>query len=224
MASDKNEELSISDKIALFIQKYRTALLVLLILCVTGILGAVAFFSIRATMQKNAIVTLETLEKRMFDLGDLSDTTKSMDILALLEELKAFAPGTFGYASAKAYSLAADIHAARNEWNTAEEFWVLSSQRAPKIYLAPLSLYNAAVAAEEQGKLDAAIEYYNQSLLVAGEFPAAPRARFNIARIYEAKNDKAAAAEAYRSLIEKVPSDSNWIKLAQSRLISLELE
>jgi tetratricopeptide (TPR) repeat protein len=223
MANDKNEELSTSDKIALFIQKYRTALLALLILCAAGILGSVAFFSIRATMQKKAIVTLEALEKRVVDLGDLSDTSQSMEVLALLEELKAFAPGTFGYASAKAYSLAADIYAARNEWSSAEEYWVLSSRRAPKIYLAPLSLYNAAVAAEEQGKLDEAIDYYNQSL-VSVDFPAGPRARFNIARIYEAKNDKAAAAEAYRSLIEKVPSESNWIKLAHSRLISLELE
>jgi tetratricopeptide (TPR) repeat protein len=224
MADNKTEVLSTSDKIALFIQKYRTPLLVLLIFLAAGIIGSVAFFSIRAELQKKAILTLEALEDRMIELGDISDTTKSMDVQALLEEIKAFAPGTFGYASAKAYSLAADIYAARNEWARAEEFWVLSSQRAPKIYLAPLSLYNAAVAAEEQGKLDAAIGYYNQSLATSANFPAAPRAHFNIGRLYEAKHDTAAASEAYRSLIDNFPVESNWVKLAQSRLISLEIE
>jgi tetratricopeptide (TPR) repeat protein len=224
MATSKTEVLSTSDKIALFIQKYRTPLLVVLLFFAVGIIGSVAFFSIRTELQKKAIVTLEALEDRMIKLGDVSDTAKSMDVQALLEEINAFAPGTFGYASAKAYSLAADIYAARNEWAKAEESWVLSSQRAPKIYLAPLSLYNAAVAAEEQGKLDAAIEYYNQSLASSADFPAAPRARFNIGRIYEAKHDKEAASEAYRSLIDNFPVESNWVKLAQSRLISLEIE
>jgi tetratricopeptide (TPR) repeat protein len=79
------------------------------------------------------------------------------------------------------------------------------------------------VAAEEQGKLDEAIEYFNQSLLAA-DFPAAPRARFNIGRLYEAKHDKEAASEAYRSLIENTPVESNWVKLAQSRIISLEID
>jgi tetratricopeptide (TPR) repeat protein len=223
MANTTTEDLSTSDRIALFIQKYRTILLVLLIFLTGTVIGSIAFFSIRSALQKKAIITLEALEDRMIELGDVSDTAKSMDVQALLEEINAFASDTFGYAAAKAYSLAADIYAARNEWAGAEESWVLSSQRAPKIYLAPLSLYNAAVAAEEQGKLDAAIEYYNQCLLSAN-FPAAPRAHFNIGRIYEAKHDKEAAAEAYRNLIDNFPVESNWVKLAQSRLISLEIE
>ncbi|GHV86698.1 hypothetical protein AGMMS50230_23060 [Spirochaetia bacterium] len=215
---------SISDKIALFVQKYRVFLLGFLIVLVAALIGTAVFLAIRDTLQKNAIVTLEGLEKRKIDLGDLGDSSKSLEVQALLEEFNNFAKSTFGYSSAKAHWLAADIYAARNEWAAAEAAWAASAEAGVKTYLVPLSLFNAAAAAEEQGKLDEAIDYYNRSLLFEEEFPAASRVRFNIGRIYEAKKDKTAAAEAYRSLIEKAHEGSTWAKLAQSRIIAMELE
>jgi tetratricopeptide (TPR) repeat protein len=222
MAKDKTEILNTGDKIALFLQKYRAAFWGVLGIMIAGVIGSVLFFTVRNVLQNKAIVTLEAFEKRKTDLGDLADASKSMEVQALLEEINAFAPKTFGYASAKAYSLAADIYAVRGEWAPAEEAWAASAGRSPGIYLAPLSLYNAAVAAEEQGNLDKAVEYYNRALAFPGIFPASQRAQFNIGRIYEAQNNKEAASEAYRNLIEKSSSDSNWAKLAQSRIIFLE--
>ncbi|MDR1143798.1 MAG: tetratricopeptide repeat protein [Spirochaetaceae bacterium] len=224
MAAAKTETLNAGDKFALFLQKYRRAFWGLLGIVIAGIIGSVLFFTVRNALQNRAIVTLEAFETRKTDLGDLADTSKSMEIQALLEEINAFAPKTFGYASAKAYSLAADIYAARGEWALAEEAWAASAERASRIYLAPLSLYSAAVAAEEQGNLDKALEYYTRTLAFSGVFPASQRAQFNIGRIYEARNDKEAASEAYRNLIEKSSPDSNWAKLAQSRIIFLEME
>jgi tetratricopeptide (TPR) repeat protein len=222
MVAAKTETLNTGDKLALFLQKYRKAFRGFLGIVIAGVIISVLFFMVRTALQNRAIVTLEAFEKRKADLGDLEDTSKSIEVQALLEEINAFAPKTFGYASAKAYSLAADIYAARGEWVPAEEAWAASAGRSPGIYLAPLSLYNAAVAAEEQGSLDKAIEYYNRALAFSGVFPASQRAQFNIGRIYEAQNKKEAASEAYRSLIEKSSPDSNWAKLAQSRIISLE--
>jgi len=183
----------------------------------------VVFFSVRDQMQKKAIAVLEGYEKRKAELGDINEAAP-MEVEALLGELNAFAPSTFGYASAKAYSLSADIYAARSEWAQAEEAWLRSAQKGAKTYLAPFSLFNAAAAAEEQGKLEEAIDYYNRSLAFTGIFPAAPRAQFSIGRIHEAMQDKEAAKEAYRALIEKNSADSTWAKLAQSRIIALELE
>ena len=220
MAADKTEIVSPGDRIAFFLQKYRTILLSTLVLFAAALIGVTAFFSIRTAMQKKAIAVLEGYEERKSKL-DLEDDSQSPEAGALLEEVTAFAPKSFGYAAAKAWSLAADIHAARGEWDKAEEAWSASAQKGKDIYLFPLSLYSAAVAAEEQGKLDSALEYYRRSLTFPGIFPAASRSRFNIGRIHEAQGEREKAAEAYRDLIEKAP-ESNWAKLAQSRIITLE--
>jgi tetratricopeptide (TPR) repeat protein len=223
METEKTQAVRSSDTIFLFIQKYRTFFVVLLALIVAGLLGSVAFFSVRNQMQKKAIAKLEEIEKQKTELGDVKDA-EAEKVDAILNDLIAFAPTAFGYASAKAYALAADIYAARNEWNLAEESWLHSAQKGAKTYLAPISLFNAAVAAEEQGKLEEALNYYKQTLDFTGIFAAAQRARFNIGRICEAQGDKEAAKEAYRILIEKGGGDSSWAKLAQSRIIALELE
>jgi tetratricopeptide (TPR) repeat protein len=218
----ETEYTSTSDKVAGFIRKNRIPLFALMFLAAAGTLGSVLFFSIRNGMQKRAVATLEVFAKRTGDLGDLTDPAKSMEVQSLLTEITAFASGSFGYASAKAYSMTADMYASMEKWKEAEEAWVLSARKAADIYLAPLSLYNAAAAAEEQGDAGRALDYYRQSLEFAGNFPAAPRARFNIGRIQETRGNKEAAAEAYRELIEQSPSDSSWVKLAQSRMIYLE--
>jgi len=223
----ENEKTSVDEsgeKITLFIQKYRVALFVFLGLICAGVVFSAVFFSVRDSMQKKAIVIVEGFEKRKADMGDIMDAAETPELDALLEEVITFAPATFGYAAAKSYSLAADIYAERGKWDLAEEAWALSAKKGAKTYLAPVSLFNAAVAAEEQGNPDKALDYYNQSLAFKGIFAGAPRARFNIGRIYEQRKDKEAAKEAYRTLIEKNSADSSWAKLAQSRIIALELE
>ena len=228
MGKEKIEQASAGDRIADFMQKYRKFLLALVILIVCGIAFSAAFFSIRGVMEKKAIAKVEVFERRMNELGPIGDsddaigeTAQSKDVDALLDEINAFAPSTFGYAASRAFSLAADIYFSRGEWGKAEEAWAASARKAPKIYLAPLSLFNAAVAAEEQGSLEIAIDYYRQSIDFPGINPASARSRFNIGRIYEAQQDKTKAAEAYMELIEKNPN-SPWANLAQNRIIILE--
>jgi len=223
MGKEKIEDAGSGDKIVLFLQKYRTVLFVFAALLAAGVLGSVVFFSVRDQMQKKAIAVLEGYEKRKAELGDIKEAAP-LEVEALLGELNAFAPSTFGYAAAKAYSLSADIYAVRSEWAQAEEAWLHSAQKGPKTYLAPISLFNAAAAAEEQGKLEEALDYYSRSLAFPGIFAAAHRARFNIGRIHEARQDKEAAKEAYRALVEENSGDSGWAKLAQSRIIALEME
>jgi len=223
MDKEKNEVAGSGDKIVQFIQKYRTGLFVFMALLAAGVLGSVVFFSVRDQMQKKAIAVLEGYEKRKADLGDVT-AAEPLEVEALLGELNAFAPSTFGYAAAKGYAMTADIYAARSEWALAEEAWLHSAEKGAKTYLAPISLFNAAAAAEEQNKLEEALDYYSKSIAFPGIFAAAHRARFNIGRVHEARNDKEAAKEAYRALIEEGADDSGWAKLAQSRIIALELE
>ncbi|MDR2211074.1 MAG: tetratricopeptide repeat protein [Spirochaetaceae bacterium] len=223
MGIDKEESLPPGEAIADFMQRNRKSLLALIVILAGGIIGLVAFFAVRSGLQKDAIITLEEIEERLTLLGDLSENAKSAEVEALLQELTEFASGTFGYAAARSYSLAAAVYMERNEWEKAEQAYLDSARKAGKTYLAPLALYNAAAAAEEQGNLETALEYYTQSLDFSGNFPGASRARFNIGRIYEAQKDTEAASDAYRTLIENSSPDSNWAKLAQSRIIFLEI-
>jgi len=221
MGKDKTEKASTSDRIAWFLQKHRKVLLALVIIMVSGVALSVAYFIVRGVMEKKAIAKVEVFEQRINDLGITDENAKSAEVEALLEEINSFAQSSFGYAAARSYSLAADIYFSRSEWKMAEESWVLSAGKAPKIYLYPLSLFNAAVAAEEQGMPETAIDYYNKSLEFSGIYPAAARARFNIARLHEERKNTNSALDAYRELIEKNP-DSPWANLAHNRLIVLE--
>ncbi|MDR0474984.1 MAG: tetratricopeptide repeat protein [Treponema sp.] len=223
MGKDKTEQAETGDKIAFFLQKHRKPLLALGIIIIAGIVFSVAFFTIRGVLEKKAIAKVEDLERRINEQGILYDAIDSDSVAAMLEELNNFTASgfTFGYAAARAYSLSADIYFTRSEWNKAEEAWVLASRKAPKIYIAPIALFNAAVAAEEQGKLNEAIGYFKESLEFSVINPAAPRARFNIGRIHEQCNEIEKARDAYHELIEKNP-DSPWANLAHNRLIVLE--
>ncbi|MDR2470715.1 MAG: tetratricopeptide repeat protein [Treponema sp.] len=221
----EQEALESGDRIALFIQRRRKPLLGIVIFLGVFLVAAAAYFSIREALQKRAIVTLEELETRLTALESAGTEagTGTAETDALLEELEGLGRSSFGYAAARAYSLRGGVYAARGEWQKAEEAYTASAEKGANTYLAPLSLYNAAVAAEERGNLDGAIAYYRRSLDFRGDSPAVYRAWFNTARIYEAKKDVSSAEEAYRSLLEKAPAESAWAKLAQSRLIALDL-
>jgi tetratricopeptide (TPR) repeat protein len=221
MGKETIDQANTGDQIAWFIQKNRKTLLALLVIIVSGIAFSTAFFIIRGAMEKKAIAKVEQYERRIGELGDLNESANQDKVNALLDELNHFAASTFGYAAARAYYLAADIYFSRSDWKKAEESWTASAKKSASIYLYPLSLFNAAVSAEEQGKKEEAINYYNQSLDYSGIYPAAARARFNIGRIREEQHDKEKAADAYRELIEKSP-DSPWANLAHNRLIILE--
>jgi tetratricopeptide (TPR) repeat protein len=215
--TEKNEELTTGDRAALFIQNHRRPLVIILAVIAVGIIGFIAAFSVINALQKNAIVRVDEYAKRLDDLNDLA----SSEADGLLEELNDFAPKTFGYSAGKAWLLIAEIHAARKEWTAAEEAWFTASKQTPKIFLAPFSLFNAGVAAEEQGNLDKAIEYHTLCIEYGGLNPAAVRAQFSIGRIEEQRNNTEEAIEAYRKVIENWSDNTNWSNLARSRIIAL---
>jgi tetratricopeptide (TPR) repeat protein len=215
--TEKNEEFSAGDRVVLFVQNHRRPLLVIVAVIALGIIGFIAAFSVVNALQKSAIVQVDEYARRLAETGDPG----SSEADGLLEELNDFAPKTFGYSAGKAYSLIAEIHAARKEWAFAEEAWFTSSKKASKTFLAPFSLFNAGVAAEEQGNFDKAIEYHTLCVEYGGLNPAAVRAQFSIGRIQEQRNNTEDAIEAYRKVTENWGSNANWSNLARSRIIAL---
>jgi tetratricopeptide (TPR) repeat protein len=222
MAEEKKEKRSFSDALANFIQNNRRGLVITMITVAVLVIGCIAGFTIRDVLRGKAITAVEDLQRRYDVLViDINEPSKAEDVRALLDELNAFAEKHSGYAGARAYSLAASIYAEQKDWAQAEKAWTGSAKSAGKSYLAPVSLFNAAVAAEEQGNLAQAISLYADSIAHASDFPGGARAQFAVGRLYESQGDTQAALEAYRAIPEKWENESTWINLAQDRIIVL---
>jgi outer membrane autotransporter protein len=219
---EKKEKRGFSDILADFIRNNRRQLLISMIAILTLLVVFIAGYAVRSELREKANGAVEDFAQRYEVLViDINESDKAEDTQTLLDELNDFAKKHSGHAGARAYSLAASIYAEQKNWALAESAWRSSAKKAGKSYLAPVSLFNAAVAAEEQGNLDQAIELYAESAAHVADFPAAAHAQFAIGRLREAQGDTQAALEAYKVIAEKWANESSWINLAQSRIILL---
>jgi tetratricopeptide (TPR) repeat protein len=219
---EKKEDLTTGERIANFIQRNRRRLITGMASIVVLVAAIIASLSIMDFLREKALSKVEDFTRRYDALIiDINEASKEAEVRALVDELTAFAESNSAYAGARAYSLLGSIYAEKKDWGEAEKAWTSAAGKAPKTYLAPVSLFNAAVAAEEQGNIDQAIGLYTESASYTKDFPAAPRSQFAVGRLYEAQGNNQAAIDAYRGIGEKWPSASTWINLAQNRLITL---
>jgi tetratricopeptide (TPR) repeat protein len=220
---EKKESLSIPEIFADFIQRNRKVLILGMTGIALAVIAFVAGISIRDFLTRRAIAGMEELTGRFEALRfEVNEPSKEGEVKALLDELALFAEKNTAYAGARAYMMIADIHMDRKNWEEAEKAYTQAARKAPRIYLTPAALFNAAVAAEERGNISGAIALYAECLSQAEQFPAAPRAQFAVGRLEEAQGNSAAAVEAYRAVIEKWPGAAVWTNMANSRIILLE--
>jgi tetratricopeptide (TPR) repeat protein len=164
---------------------------------------------------KKAIEELEVYSEKLF-----AADKESPEAAELVTELEQFAESKRGYVGAQAYNIVASFHADKEAWDLAEAAWLKSAVKALKGFLAPSSLFNAGVAAEEQGNAAKAIDYYTQAVEYEGFFGGKARAYFAMGRLYEAESNTAAALEMYQKIADDYPEDE-LSQLAQSRIIIL---
>ncbi|MDR2480214.1 MAG: tetratricopeptide repeat protein [Treponema sp.] len=221
--ANATENPGLGERINEFVQKNRRLIFAALGIIAVLLAGSVAALSIMDVMRKKATAEVEELNRRYESLRfTIAEETSASDVKALLDDLDTFARKTTGYAGGKAWSIMAGIHGDKKEWAEAETAWTSAAAAAPKTYLAPLAWFNAGAAAEEQGRIAEAIDYYTKSVSQPAVFPSAPHAQFSIGRLQETQNDTAAAIEAYRAVISNWPADTVWTSLAHSRIIALE--
>jgi len=224
-----NNDLNFGDKINGFVQKNRKGILISVSAVCILVAGLIVFLSLQDVFNKKAIGEVEELSRRFNDVRYSIDSEEreqnasNSDIEALLADLNTFAKNKKGIAASKAWSMIAQIHSGRKDWQQTESAWLNAAKTGNKTYLAPISLFNAAVAAEEQGKLEQAIQLLEQSVAHPFEFPAAPRAQFSIGRLYEQMNNYPAAVEAYRAVLINWQDVPVWQNLANSRIAAIEI-
>ena len=221
----KQEKENVGDKINEFIQRNRKVIFVIASLLIVLFVGSLVFLSVKDNINKKASVRLEELTLKYEELKNrINEEDSKEEADAFLDELETFAAKTKGFSGSKAWSIIADIHAGRKDWAPAEEAYASSGRAGEKTYLGPLSYFNAAAAAEEQGKFDRAIELLNLCLALKIEFPAAPRAQFAVGRLNEKLEKFPEALEAYRAVISDWPNQTVWQQLAQSRILAIEVK
>ncbi|MDR3145424.1 MAG: tetratricopeptide repeat protein [Treponema sp.] len=220
---DTNEDYgNAGERIVFFIQNNRRKL-VIAVGCVVGLLAIfIGALAVRDGITARNISRVEDFTERYDALRfTITEEGSAEDRDALLAELAGFASKTSGYAGSRAYMLIAGIHGDMKAWPEAEQAWREAAKKAGKSYLAPITLFNAAVSAEEQGKIPEAITLYTECLVMSDSFPSAPEAQFAIGRLEEKRGNREAALEAYRTLRTSWPNDTIWRNLAQSRIIRL---
>ena len=221
---DKTKEnAGMGESINSFIQKHRKPIyisagvvLLLLIVCI-------AAFYLLDVFHNKAISAVEELGGRYEILRDsINEDYSSVDVDALLEDLEKFPQKNSGYPGSRAWTLIARIHSDQKNWPEAEAAWIAAAEKAGNTYLAPVAWFNAAAAAEEQGKTEEAIDYYSRCISSPSGFPSASRAQFSIGRLRESLNEDDEAIAAYRAVISGWPNETIWNNLAHSRIIALE--
>jgi tetratricopeptide (TPR) repeat protein len=201
-----------------FFEKNRRRLFISGVAVLVLLSGLIAALLVRDVMRKDATAKLDVLSERYDELA--ADDQDNVD--ALLDDLAALGNSASGYPAAQAWFMAANIYHERKDWEKAREAWSMAATKGVETHLAPVSLFNAAVAAEEAGDTDAAIEHYRRALAYA-DFPDAARAQFAAGRLEEKKGDKDAAIADYRAVIDKWPQNTDWTNLAHSRILALDM-
>jgi len=218
-----DKEPNVSEKLNEFIQKNRKPIFILAASLLVILIAVIAALSLMDVFRNRAIAAVEDFSGRYETmLPSVTEDYSQDDVTLFIEELQVFAKKNSGYSGGRAWFLVGGIYTAKKEWPQAETAYTSAAGTAAKTYLAPLAWFNAAAAAEEQGKMTEAIGYYGNSLAAPAVFPEAPRAQFSIGRLREALNEDENAIEAYRAVISGWPYDKTWTNLARSRIIALE--
>jgi len=224
------ESQSTVDKITDFIQRNRKGIFVTLIVVVVLFVGMLTYLYIGDFFNKKANARAEDFNTRFTDIqllkrqGDEALEAEN----ALLSDLESYVAKTSpitegkGFAQGKVWSLVGHIYSGRNDWGKAEEAWLNAANKGSNTYIGPIALFNAAVAAEEQGNLEEAISLLDQCVSHKFDFPSAPRAQFNIGRLYEQLGKSDEALAAYRVVLTKWPNMPVFQYLAHNQIIKIE--
>ena len=201
----KEEKLTAEEKmigtVSNFFQKNRILVIVIAAVIVVGLITAIITVNAINNAKEKAQIRITELEQEYANM--LAEETP--DWASLEAELKSMIKGST-YASVKASYLLGLCYYDQEKYAEAEQAFADSFNLNTKIYLAPLSLVNEAACAEAQGKTTAALDLYNQVYNDYMESGVAPKALFNVARIYMQQGNTQLAQATFAQVADYYPS------------------
>jgi TolA-binding protein len=214
----------ISNFLARTINRFRIALLVIVIAAAVFLVGYFVYNEIQKKLLYDSTALVEGTQSIHVKWQAETDAAKKAalekDLLDQLNRLINRYPRQYG--GQRALFLRADLNYGNKAWDAALKDYETLAARFSKSYLAPVSLFNAAVCYEEKGDVDNALKLYTRIAQTYKDSTVAPRAIFDEGRLEETKASWDNAKTAYESL-DTLYSQSVWNKLAKNRLIELKV-
>ncbi len=205
------------------VSRFRVALLVILIAAAAFLVGYIVYMEVSKKLAADSSLMAESAAAKYDTWRSETDTQKKAalekDLFDNLGVLINRYPRQYG--GQRGLFIRAEASSANKAWDAALKDYETLAARFPKSYLAPISLFDAAVCYDEKGDTDSALKLYVKA---AGykESTVAPRALFDSGRLYEAKSDWTNAQKAYESM-EGLYAQSMWTRLAKNRLVELKV-
>jgi TolA-binding protein len=214
----------ISNFLARTVDRFRIALWVILIAAAVFLVGYLVYTEINKKLMYDSSTMAESVVAQFDQWSAESDAarkaTLEKDLVVALDKLVDRYPRQYG--GQRGLSLRADLNYTKKAWEPALKDYEMLASRFPKSYLAPISLFNAAVCAEEKGDTDGAQKLYTRAYVTYKDSTVAPRAIFNAGRIDEVKGAWAEAQKKYEQM-DSLYGQSMWTKLAKNRVVQLKV-
>lgn len=208
----KEEELTSEQKlvngISNFFEKHLKLVLIIIAVIAVGIIAAVVIVNVNAKAKETAQIKVAALEEKYTELLNSEEPSWS----SLEGELSAMIDGS-SYPSVKAAYLLGLCYYNEENYAKAIETFEKGASLNEKIFLAPLCLANAAVCADEAGNTAKALELYNKIYNDYSDSGVAPKALFNVARIYLQQGNNQLAKATFQQCADYYPN-SEYGKLS----------
>lgn len=216
---------SIAAAVSAFVERFRLPLLVTAGVVVAALAVWLIWSERERSVEQSSALRAEQLQSLFEDWNGTPEGTRKTnlgnDLIDETELLLRQFPRR--YAGQRALYVRAEYWFALQRWQDAAGDWQQLAERWPASYLAPLSVFNAAVALEEAGEVDAAREHLERLVADWEDNVLVPRALFSIGRIAEQRADYEAARAAYARVTDDY-GGSSWATAVRNRLIALEAQ
>jgi tetratricopeptide (TPR) repeat protein len=215
------ENRTLNDSVESAVGKFRKVLLVLLAIFIIAVIAVVVGIIVHTNSLEKG---LEKVDSTYFALTNAKADASAEEIKSLrdtsIEKLQSVASSS-GAVGLRASMLLADLYFQQDKFEEARASWLKAAAAKKGAYTNSIAYYNAAVCSENLNDVDSAIKYYEMAV-EDEDFLLIDHALFSLGRTQEQKGDTVAATESYQKLNDLHPN-SNWAKLAKSRLIALKL-
>lgn len=226
---DEKEKLDGSEKLAngisAFIEEHRVLILVIATVLICALVVFV-FAANAAEKKENALqVKVDSLQRSYENLLYQADADEELRLLAA-DLAEVADQGGSKYSGIKASYVQGLVLMTVEDYAQAYDAFVVVYEKAPTSYLAPLAMFNAAVAKEDLGNTDEAIALYERITHDFGyDVSVAPRALFSSARLHQAKGDIELARSTYQQIVDQYTNNgsqlSEYVALSRNALITL---
>jgi tetratricopeptide (TPR) repeat protein len=225
MAHDNEKKLTVGDKTAVFVHTNKRTLIIasVAILVIIVIIGT--FSAISSNAEKQSMIAVEEAQVLFQEWNALESDAEDRESKAaeLEQTLTELIDSTKkGYPNMKAQYLLGNLKYSLEQYSEAETSFKAVAETYKDMYLAPAAAMNLAVVYEVTDRPSEAVAQYQYVFDTYEDTSAeAPHALFAIGRIQDESGNTQLAVSTFQVLIADYP-DSEWSKLANSRLVVLE--